>query len=241
MYSDATTPANPAASAHAGGQPSAEQIRRTFADAWSEIGAAWGVAPSTAKVQGYLLVHPEPLTEPEIRRALRLSHRATSVALKQCEEWGVLERGEPRRSGQRGPAATAYVVVGDHWEWFRRVASARRERETAPVIPAIQRCVDLAEAAGDGPELEALTSRLRGLLLFVQLFDRGVVDVVQAGPRSIERLFEVIGRVDDETVERLWHLLDSMPVDEVVDGVHALSRLSPKSARRMLGLTRFLR
>ena len=57
----------------------AEQIRRAFAAAWGDIGAAWGVAPSTAAVQGYLLVHPEPLTEPEIRRALGLSHRATSV------------------------------------------------------------------------------------------------------------------------------------------------------------------
>ncbi len=219
---------------------SAEHIRRTFASAWSEIGAAWGVAPSTAAVQGYLLVHPEPLTEPEIRRALGLSHRATSVALKQCEEWGVLERAEPRRSGQRGPAAAAYVVVGDHWEWFRRVATARRERETAPVIPAIERCVELAAEAGDGPELEDLTQRLRGLLRFVQLFDRGVSDVVQTSPRSIERLFEVIGLVDDATVERLWSLLDAMPTDEIVDGVTALSRLSPKSARRLLGLTRFL-
>ena len=219
----------------------AEQIRRAFAAAWGEIGAAWGVAPSTAAVQGYLLVHPEPLTEPEIRRALGLSHRATSVALRQCEEWGVLERAEPRRSGRRGPAAVAYVVVGDHWEWFRRVARAGRGRETRPVTPAIERCVRLAEAAGDDAELDDLARRLRGLLSFVQLFDRGVGDVVHASPRSIARLFEVVGQIDDATVERLWKLLDEMPVDDVIDGVQAVSRLSPKSARRMLGLTRFLR
>jgi DNA-binding transcriptional regulator GbsR (MarR family) len=222
-------------------QPTAEEIRRTFAAAWSEIGAAWGVAPSTAAVQGYLLVHPQPLTEPEIRRALGLSHRATSMALKQCEEWGVLQRTEPRRSGQRGPAAAAYVVVDDHWEWFRRVASARRERETAPVIPAIQRCVELAAAAGDAVELEDLTRRLRALLLFVELFDRGVRDVVQAGPRSLERLFELIGRVDDQTVARLWGLLDALPSDDLLDSARALSRLSPRSARRLLRLTRLVR
>ena len=222
-------------------QPTAEEIRRTFAAAWGEIGAAWGVAPSTAAVQGYLLVHPQPLTEPEIRRALGLSHRATSMALKQCEEWGVLQRAEPRRSGQRGPAAAAYVVVDDHWEWFRRVASARRERETAPVIPAIQRCVELAAAAGDAVELEDLTRRLRALLLFVELFDRGVRDVVQAGPRSLERLFELIGRVDDQTVARLWGLLDALPSDDLLDGARALSRLSPRSARRLLRLTRLVR
>ena len=86
----------------------AEELRRSFAVAWGAIGAAWGVAPSTATVQGYLLVSEGPLTEPEVRRALGMSHRAASMALAQCEEWGLIERAEgPRRSGQRGPAAVA--------------------------------------------------------------------------------------------------------------------------------------
>ena len=50
--------------------PDTEEIIRAFARAWGEIGAAWGVAPSTATVQGYLLAHGGPLSEPEIRRAL---------------------------------------------------------------------------------------------------------------------------------------------------------------------------
>ena len=111
----------------------ADRIRRDFASAWGEIGAAWGIAPSTAAVQGYFLTHGGPLTEPEIRRALQLSHRAASLALAECEAWGFIERSAaPRRSGQRGPAAVAYVVVGDNWEWFRRVAAARQEREAGP-------------------------------------------------------------------------------------------------------------
>ena len=90
----------------------AENVRRSFASAWGAIGAAWGVAPSTAAVQGYLLVSDGPLTEPEVRRALGMSHRAASLALAQCEEWGLIERAEaPRRSGQRGPAAVAWSVA----------------------------------------------------------------------------------------------------------------------------------
>ncbi len=220
--------------------PDAEEIRRRFAAAWSEIGAAWGVAPSTAAVQGYLLVHPDPLTEPEIRRALGLSHRATSLALQQCEEWGVLERAMPRRTGRRGPAAVAYVTVGDHWAWFRSVAAARRERETAPVIPAIQRCVDLATAASDEePELADLAHRLRGLLRFAQLFDRGVGDVVQADPRSIERLFEVVGHLDEATVQRLWRLIEASSAHEIAAALKALSRMPPSAAHRLMGLARF--
>ena len=68
----------------------AEALRRSFAAAWGAIGAAWGVAPSTATVQGYLLVSEGPLSEPEVRRALGVSHRAASLALAQCEEWGLI-------------------------------------------------------------------------------------------------------------------------------------------------------
>ncbi|MDQ2689578.1 MAG: hypothetical protein M3Y29_04810, partial [Chloroflexota bacterium] len=67
----------------------AEELRRSFAAAWGAIGAAWGIAPSTAAVQGYLLVSDGPLSEPEVRRALGMSHRAASMALRECEEWGL--------------------------------------------------------------------------------------------------------------------------------------------------------
>jgi DNA-binding transcriptional regulator GbsR (MarR family) len=185
----------------------AEELRRSFAAAWGEIGAAWGVAPSTATVQGYLLVSDGPLSEPEVRRALGMSHRAASLALAQCEEWGLIERAEsPRRSGQRGPAAVAWSVVDDHWEWFRRVAAARKERETDPVLPVIQRCVtearEAAAARSDG-ELADLGDRFAALLEFVERFDRGVEFFVRGDARAIEGVFAALARLDDETVERL--------------------------------------
>ncbi|MGH2455834.1 MAG: GbsR/MarR family transcriptional regulator [Candidatus Limnocylindria bacterium] len=216
-----------------------EEIRRSFARAWGEIGAAWGVAPSTATAQGYLLVHGGPLTEPEVRRALGLSHRAASLALAQCEEWGLIERApDARRSGQRGPAAAAWVVVGDHWEWFRRVASARRERETSPVLPVIARCVEQARAAhaGGDPEGAELESRLVGLLEFVERFDRGVEAVVRGRPQAIARLFGAIDGMDDETVERLWRLVDELEPAEMVAALSSLSKLPPAAVRRLIAL-----
>ena len=45
--------------------PSAEAIRLRLADAWGEMGAAWGVAPAIARVHAYLLTRQEPLTERE--------------------------------------------------------------------------------------------------------------------------------------------------------------------------------
>lgn len=219
----------------------AERLRRSFATAWGEIGAAWGIAPSTATVQGYLLVSDGPLSEPEVRRALGMSHRATSLALRQCEEWGLIERSEvPRRSGQRGPAATAWTVVGEHWEWFRRVAAARKQRETDPVVPVIARCAEEARQAADAadadPELDELGDRLAELLAFVSRFDRGVEVFVRGDARAIEGLFGALGRLDPVTVDRLWRLLDELGPEEMARALAALSKLPPAAARRLVGL-----
>jgi DNA-binding transcriptional regulator GbsR (MarR family) len=220
---------------HAAAAVDVEEVRRSFARAWGEIGAAWGVAPSTATVQGYLLAHGGPLTEPEVRRALGLSHRAASLALAQCEEWGLIRRApDARRSGQRGPAATAWEVVGDHWEWFRRVAQSRLDRETTPVVPVIERCVTEARSAGEaGADLER---RLRELLDFVRRFDRGVEIAVQGEPRSIERMFAVLDQLDGRTVDRLWALADELEPAELAKALVTLAKLPPGAVHRLIAI-----
>lgn len=223
----------------------AEEIRREFARAWGEIGAAWGVAPSTAATQGYFLAHGGPLTEPELRRALGLSHRAAALALAECEEWGLIERQETgRRTGRRGPAAAAYLAVGDNWEWFRRVAGARKQRETDPVVPVIARCARLARevAASEGAsgehaaEMRDLSDRLDGLLRFVNLFDRGVDVFVTASASTTKRLFATLGALDERTIARLLDLFDTVEPAEFASAARAVSRLSPRAARRLVGL-----
>ena len=219
----------------------AENVRRSFASAWGAIGAAWGVAPSTAAVQGYLLVSDGPLTEPEVRRALGMSHRAASLALAQCEEWGLIERAEaPRRSGQRGPAAVAWSVVDDHWEWFRRVAVARKQRETDPVMPVIERCTEqareAAELAAADDDLTRLGDRLASLLDFVRQFDRGVEFFVRGDARAIEKLFGTLDRLEPETVDRLWSLVAELGMDDIGRALESLAKLPPSAARRLIGL-----
>ena len=219
----------------------AEELRRSFAIAWGEIGAAWGIAPSTATVQGYLLVSDGPLSEPEVRRALGMSHRAASLALAQCEEWGLIQRADaPRRSGQRGPAAAAWSAVGDHWEWFRRVAAARKQRETDPVLPVIARCAEQARNGatrnGGDPELARLGERFGELLEFVRRFDRGVEMFVEGDARSIERLFATLDRLEPATVDGLWALVGELEADDLLRALEALARLPPSAARRLIGL-----
>src|SRR5919205_4304859 len=185
-----------------GSRTTAESIRLELADAWGEMGAAWGVTPAIARVQAYLMARQEPLTEREVREALGLSHRAASLALAEAESWGIVERvPEPRRVGRRGPAGTAYLAVGDHWQWFGRVIAERKVREGDPIIAILeQKAQEAATAAHTHPEdveLASLRDWLASFVVFVRLFDRAVGLVPQLEPRELERSLELLGRVPD--------------------------------------------
>ncbi len=210
----------------------AEAIRRDFAAGWARVGEAWGIAPSTAAVQGYLLIHGGPLTETELREALGLSHRAAFGALAECERWGLATTVEPHRSGRRGPAGRAWVPVGDHWEWFRRVVASRRERETDPVVPLLEACLRRAEASGDG----ALRERVAALVDFTHDFDRGVGAVVGSDATTIAHLFGVLSRLDDATVQRLLASLAAVPADELALAARRVASMRPQVLRRLLRL-----
>jgi DNA-binding transcriptional regulator GbsR (MarR family) len=215
----------------------AEAIRLRLADAWGEMGAAWGVAPAIARVHAYLMARQEPLTEREVREALGLSHRAASLALAEAESWGIVERvPEPRRVGRRGPAGTAYHAVGDHWQWFGRVIAERKVREGDPIIAVLERTAsEAAEAAAEHPtdaDLATLRDWLTTFLVFVRLFDRAVGIVPQLEPRELERGLRLMGQVPDTSILRLVHLLGGLDDGDVLELVEALSRLSPTAARR---------
>jgi hypothetical protein len=178
-----------------------------------------------------------PLTEREVREALGLSHRAASLALADAEAWGLVERvAEPRRVGRRGPAGAAYQAIGDHWRWLGRVVAERKVREGDPIIGVLERTArEVAEASAENPDdrdLTALRDWISAFIVFVRLFDRAVGLVPQLEPRELERALHLLGEVPDETVLRLVRLLDGLPDADVLDLVEAVSRLSPKAARR---------
>jgi DNA-binding transcriptional regulator GbsR (MarR family) len=209
-----------------------ERIRRDFAAGWARVGEAWGIAPSTAAVQGYLLLAPGPLTEAELRDALGLSHRAAFGALAECERWGLVEQVEPHRTGRRGPAGRAWVAVGDHWEWFRRVVGSRKARETDPTLPLLEACLERAAAAGDVP----LGERIGSLVSFVREFDRGVGVVVGSDAATLARLFGVLGRLDDTTLRSLFGALAAVPSEELATAATRVATMRPAVLRRLLRL-----
>lgn len=215
----------------------AEAIRRRLADAWGEMGAAWGVAPAIARTHAYLLARGEPLTEREVREALGLSHRAASLALAESLAWGLVVRVDaPRRVARRGPPGVAYAAVGDHWHWFSRIVSERKRREADPVVLVLEQATAAtADAAVTDPEDAELT-RLRDWLAefldFVRLFDRAIGLVPRLEPGELERLLRLLSTIPDETLFRLVRLLEAVPDDDVLPLVTAVSRLSPGAAHR---------
>ncbi|MGH2407167.1 MAG: GbsR/MarR family transcriptional regulator [Candidatus Limnocylindrales bacterium] len=219
---------------------SAEEIQLAFADAWGEMGEAWGIPPSVARVHGYVLAHAGPLTEREVRQALGLSHRAASLALAECVAWGLIEAlPEPIRVGRRGPSAVAYGKVGDHWTWFQRIAEQRKQRETDPVLPLIAATQARADEVARADPADIEVARLRDWLAefheFVRLFDRAIALVARTGSTEVARGFAVLARLSDTSLDRLLRLFASLPEDELASTIEAISRVSPTTARRVLG------
>ena len=220
--------------------PTPEDVRVAFADLWGDMGPAWNVTPSVARVHGYLLAHGGVLTERELREALGLSHRAASLALGELEEWGLVERlDDPKREVRRGPSAIAWRVVGDRWRWFQRVAEERRAREADPLQPRLAACVQLAEQAVDAAPDDLEARRLRDWLEeikgFVTLFDRALRALSRAESDEIARGFAVLARISDDTLDRLLQLFGSLPEDELAETLEAISDVSPGAARRVMG------
>jgi DNA-binding transcriptional regulator GbsR (MarR family)/HAMP domain-containing protein len=210
----------------------AGSIRRDFAAGWASVGEAWGIAPSTAAVQGYLLVGHGPMTETDLRTSLGLSHKAAFGAIVECRRLGLVEPAQQQRSGARGPAGRAWAVVGDHWEWFRRVAASRLERETNPVLPLVDGCLRRAEALGD----DALVARLRALGTFAHEFDRSMGAVTTADAQAIGHLVGVLADLEPAKVTGLLGVLSEVPRDELVAAAERIAGMRPEVIRRLVRL-----
>lgn len=208
------------------------------------MGPLWAVPPALARVHGYLLARRIPLSEREIREALGLSHRAASVALSECEAWGLVRRVEPRRSGRRGPAGVAYQAVEDHWRWLRDLVAQRKLREADPIVEFLRGTLADAETeAAAHPadrELAAQRDWLVGFLAFVEVIVRAISLVPELEPSELAHVMAIFGRLPERTVVRLLRVLTTIPEEDALSLVSGLSQLSPRALRRVAGLVRAL-
>lgn len=195
-------------SAQQGIPDDAEQIRREFAAGWGITGPSWGVAPWTAAVRGYLLVHGGLVTEAELRISLRLSHRATTIAIRECGRWGLIVAAPPRRVKARGPRVgsarcSPAVVPAGSGDWQ---GSRGRSRP-----PPLDKCLRRARLIG----ARDLACRTQVLMRFVRQFDRPVAFLMRADTQALAHLLEVINRLEDDAHDRLLSTSPPSPISNL--------------------------
>jgi len=215
---------------------SVELIRRDFATRWGRVVSAWGVAPSTAAVQGYLLAHGGPLTELDIRQALNISHRAALLALRQAHEWGMIEpAGHKRRAGQRGPAGRAWLPITDHWRWSHHVLELRRGREIQPLLPLLSECLERARLLESEDEQAAqLHEKLSELEKFAVTLDRVLLLLQQSSSEFVAKLLLALTQLDEDEMKHLTQSLLDLSDEQLITGLKALSSLSASKLRQRL-------
>ena len=90
-------------------------------------------------------------------------------------------------------------------------------------------------AQPDDPEVGRLRDWMNDLLGFIRLFDRAVRMLARAESTEISRGFSVLGRLSDDALDRLLRLVAALPEEELVATIDAVSRVSPGTARKVLG------
>ena len=127
--------------------------------------ATHGVAATSGRVIGYLLLSPQPVSLDQMAADLEISKSSASVAARQVELFGL-----GRRIGQRGSRRVLYEAVRDPEalvaaslnETVQFMALLRRGAEAAapgPVREQIQDMVEMYQPLADA--LDAVVRRLR--------------------------------------------------------------------------------
>jgi DNA-binding transcriptional regulator GbsR (MarR family) len=107
-------------------------------DTCGRIAQFWGFTRTMGRTFGLLYVSPEPLTQGDVQRRLRVSAGNASMTLKGLLRWGVVEKVVVR-----GDRREHYRSETDFWKMISRVLNERERQEIRAAIQAMTR----AEAA----------------------------------------------------------------------------------------------
>ena len=102
------------------------------------IAQFWGFTRSMGRTFGLLYVVPEPLTQAEIQRRLRISAGNASMTLTALMRWGVVQKiaGAAAKKGER---SVRYGSETDFWKMISGVLNERERREIRTAIETMNR------------------------------------------------------------------------------------------------------
>ena len=143
---------------------------------WGEMGSKWGVNRSVAQIHALLHISPEALTAEEICDTLNLARSNVSNGLKELQAQGLV-----KSSRQLGDRRDHFTSIRDMFDLVDAVVAARREREFAPTLRALEQV--MAEAEEDNTP-KVIKARMGETLRVMQMFDDWYMDFSRL-PRAV--------------------------------------------------------
>lgn len=143
---------------------------------WGEMGSKWGVNRSVAQIHALLHISPDALTAEEICETLNLARSNVSNGLKELQSQGLV-----KSSRQLGDRRDHFTSIRDMFDLVDAVVAARREREFAPTLRALEEV--MAEAEEDNTP-KVIKARMGETLRVMQMFDDWYIDFSRL-PRAV--------------------------------------------------------
>ncbi|MEO3479959.1 MarR family transcriptional regulator [Phaeobacter sp. CAU 1743] len=143
---------------------------------WGEMGSKWGVNRSVAQIHALLHISPDALTAEEICDTLNLARSNVSNGLKELQSQGLV-----KASRQLGDRRDHFTSIRDMFDLVDAVIAARREREFAPTLRALEEV--MAEAEEDNTP-KVIKARMGETLRVMQMFDDWYMDFSRL-PRAV--------------------------------------------------------
>ncbi|MEX0301098.1 MAG: GbsR/MarR family transcriptional regulator [Leisingera sp.] len=143
---------------------------------WGEMGTRWGVNRSVAQIHALLHIASDPMTADEICEVLGLARSNVSNGLKELQAQGLV-----KVSRQLGDRRDHFTSIRDMFDLVDAVIAARREREFAPTLRALDAVMQEAESDSTP---KAVKERMGETLRVMRMFDDWYADFSRL-PRSV--------------------------------------------------------
>ena len=156
-----------------------------FVMQWGELGSAWGIGRSAARIHGLLLVSARPLTADEIVAGLDIARSNVSMSMKDLRAIGLVETHP-----SIGDRKERFTALDDPVEIATRIAAYRKAKEFDPAIAALK-----AVSAVDAPK--DVASRLAKLSKFADAVDGWQSQMAALSPGQIKAVLKAGAAVAD--------------------------------------------
>jgi DNA-binding transcriptional regulator GbsR (MarR family) len=137
--------------------------RARFVESWGQMGTAWGINKTMARMHALLMIAEKPLTTDDVMKALSVSRGNANMNLRALVDWGIV-----RRVSLPGERKEYFASEKDVWTMCCRIARERKKREIEPVIGALEECL---ATAGTGKEAASFRKKLLELQELVRMLD----------------------------------------------------------------------